>query len=191
MQMFIMKRVLVFLLVVIMLSIANAGSAQVRLIVDKAEKPAVATQIQGNKNDIKDALDNYFTKLGSNLKKSSGLYVAKNVSLPQLSTEKLDVYIKVDQLGKDKNNLSDVVMAVKPTSDVFVGDSSHQDIFALLPAYIQSFDGIVRDFVKQRTIDELNKKADKATKEKENLEKRAAKKEKEASKLTKEAKEVN
>jgi cell division protein FtsB len=189
--MFIMKRVLVFLLVVIMLSIANGGSAQVRLIVDKAEKPAVATQIQGNKNDIKDALDSYFTKLGSNLKKSSGLYVAKNVSLPQLSTEKLDVYIKVDQLGKDKNNLSDVVMAVKPTSDVFVGDSSHQDIFALLPAYIQSFDGIVRDFVKQRTIDELNKKADKATKEKENLEKRAAKKEKEANKLTKEAKEVN
>ncbi|MFC4233547.1 hypothetical protein ACFOW1_16720 [Parasediminibacterium paludis] len=186
-----MKQILVGVVTLFLLISTNTTTAQARLIVDKAEKPAVATQIQGNRNDIKDALDSYFTKLGSNLKKSSGLYTAKNVSLPQLSTSKLDIYIKVDQLGRDKNNLSDVVMAVKPTSDVFVGDSTHQEIFALLTAYIQSFDGIVKDFVKQRTIDELNKKADKATKEKENLEKRAAKKEKEAKKLTQDAKEVN
>jgi len=185
-----MKQILVGMVAFFLLATTSTAFAQARLIVDKAEKPAVATQIQGNKDDIKDALDNYFEKLGSNLKKSSGLYVAKNVSIPQLSTEKLDVYIKVNQLGRDKNNLSDVVMAVKPTSDVFAGDSSHREIFALLPSYIQSFDGIVKDFVKQRTVDELNKQAEKATKEKEKLEKRAAKKEKEAKKLTKEAKDV-
>lgn len=186
-----MKQILVSVVAFFLLTITSNTFAQATLLVDDAEKPAVTARIQGNKNDIKDALDAYFEKLGSNLKKSSGLYVAKNASIPQLSTEKLDVYIKVDQLGRNKNNLSNVIMAVKPTSDVFVGDSSHHEIFTLLPAYIQSFDGIVKDFVKQRTVDELNKQAEKALKEKEKLERRAAKKAKEAKKLAKEAKEVN
>ena len=185
-----MKLILKALVAILVLTTANNANAQTRIMIDNAEKPAVAIQIQGNKNDIRDALDVYFEKLGSNLKKSNGLYLAKNVSIPQLSTEKLDMYLKIDQLGKDKNNLSNIAMAVKTTSDMFVGDSSHKDIFALLPIYLQSFDQIVKDFVKQRSIDALNKQAAKATKKQGQLEKRAEKKGEEAKKLDLEAKKV-
>lgn len=190
-QILIMKQIFGVVIALVVFSTTNTALAQAKLLIDNSEKPAASVQIQGNKDDIKDALDVYFEKMGSSLKKSHGLYVAESVSIPQLSAEKLDVYLKVNQLGRDKNNLSDVLMAVKPTSDVFAGDSSHREIFVLLPAYLQGFDAIVKDFVKQRTIDGLNKEAAKATKKQEKLEKRAAKKAKEAKKLAKEAKEVN
>lgn len=186
-----MKHFFGVLIALIVFSTTNTLLAQAKLLIDNSEKPAASVQIQGNKDDIKDALDVYFEKMGSSLKKSRGLYIAENVSIPQLSTEKLDVYLKVSQLGRDKNNLSDVLMAVKPTSDVFAGDSSHREIFILLPAYLQSFDAIVKDFVKQRTIDGLNKESAKATKKQEKLERRAAKKGEQAKALDKEAKKVD
>ncbi len=190
-QILIMKQIFGVVIALLVFSTTNTALAQARLLIDNSEKPAATVQVQGNKDDIKNALDVYFEKMGSNLKKSGGLYVAENVSIPQLSTEKLDVYIKVSQLGRDKNNLSDVVMAVKPSSDVFAGDSSHREIFVLLPAYLQSFDAIVKDFVKQRTIDGLNKQSAKATKKQEKLKRRAAKKGEQARKLDKEAQKVD
>lgn len=186
-----MKKFFGVVIALVVFSATSTALAQARLLIDNSEKPAASTQVKGNKNDIKDALDVYFEKMGSSLKKSRGLYIAEKVSIPELYTEKVDVYLKVSQLGRDKNNLSDVVMAVKPSSDVFAGDSSHREIFVLLPAYLQSFDTIVKDFVKQRTINDLNKEAAKAIKKQEKLERRAAKKAKEAKKLAKEAKEVN
>lgn len=186
-----MKQIFGVVIALVVFSTTNTALAQARLLIDNSEKPAASVQIQGNKDDITDALDAYLEKMGSNFKKSGGLYVAEKVSIPQLSTEKLDVYLKVSQLGRDKNNLSDVVMAVKPTSDVFAGDSSHREIFVLLPAYLQSFDAIVKDFVKQRTIDGINNESAKATKKQEKLEKRAARKGEQASKLNKEAKKVD
>jgi hypothetical protein len=166
-------------------------NAQTTLIIDGASKAAVSAQISANDNDIKDAMDSYFQKLGSNLKKTRGFYVAKNVQLAQLSTVKLDMYFNIEQLGSNRNDLSNVTLAVKPTKDIFVGDSSHREIYTLLPQYILGFDQIVKDFIKQRTIDELNKDAAKATEKQNKLETRAAKKSKEARKLTEKASEVN
>ena len=150
--------------------------AQTTLIIDGASKTAVSAQISADDNDIRDAMDSYFEKLGSNLKKSHGFYVAKHVQLPQLSTDKLDMYFKIEQLGSNKNGLSNVTLAVKPTANVFVGDSSHKEIYTLLPQYLMGFDQIVKDFIKQRTINTLNKEAGKATDKQEKLERRAAKK---------------
>ncbi len=165
--------------------------AQTTLIIDGASKTAVSAQISADDNDIRDALDNYFEKLGSNLKKSHGFYVAKHVQLPQLSNDKLDMYFKIDQLGSNRNGLSNVSLAVKPTKDIFVGDSSHKEIYTLLPQYLMGFDQIVKDFVKQRTIDALNKDAAKAAEKQAKLERRAAKKGEESRKLTKKAGEVS
>lgn len=166
-------------------------NAQNTLIIDGASKAAVSAQIGADNNDIRDAMESYFKKMGSNLRRLHEFYVAKNVQLPQLSTEKLDMYFKIDQLGNNKNSLSNVTLAVKPTKDIFVGDSSHKEIYTLLPQYLMSFDQLVKDFIKQRTIDALNKDASKATDKQEKLEKRAAKKGREAKKLTEKASEVN
>lgn len=185
-----MKRMLCIVVTFCLLHTGYQLNAQTTIIVDGAAKPAVTAQLASNADDIKDALDAYFEKLGSNLRKSNGLHVAKNVLVPKISPEKIDIFFKINQQGNDKNNFSNVSMAVKQTTDVFVGDESHKEIFTLLPSYLQGFDQIVKDFVKQRTIDQLNKDAAKATKEKESLEKRANKKEAKATKLSKQAKNI-
>ncbi|MBC7652594.1 MAG: hypothetical protein H7101_12690 [Deinococcales bacterium] len=185
------KKTFTLFTIACLLFVGSQVNAQTTLIIDGASKSAVSTQINADDDDITDALHSYFKKMGSNLKKSDGFYIVKNVQLPQLSTEKLDMYFKIEQLGSNKNSLSNVSLAVKPTKDIFVGDSSHKEIYTLLPQYLQGFDPIVKEFIKQRTIDALNKDAAKATEKQMKLEKRAAKKGAEAKKLDKKAKEVN
>ena len=185
------KKTFTVLSIVCFLFVGYQLNAQSSLIIDGASKSAVSTQINANDGDITDALHSYFKKMGSNLKKSDGFYVVKNVQMPQLSTDKLDMYFKIEQLGSNRNGLSNVSLAVKPSKDIFVGDSSHKEIYTLLPQYLQGFDPIVKEYIKQRTIDALNKDATKATEKQMKLEKRAAKKGAEAKKLDKKASEVN
>ena len=181
-----MKKLYSVLLVIVLTSIGvNYLQAQATIKINDISKPAVSVEIKASDNDVKDALENYFEKMDAKWRSNGGLYSTSKVSIPQLSSDKLDLYFSINSTGRRNNEVTTVLMAVKPSADIFIGDAMSADMFAKMNGFANTFSDIVAAYIKQREIDKLTKEAKDDEKQRVKAERKAGKRTKDADKSKK------
>lgn len=160
--------------------------------VEGDERPAVEKIVNETSDDVIDALEDYFKSKGSRkVKKTKGVYTAKNVKIDELNPDELDIFYTVESIGKRKNKQTQILLAVHTSKAQFVGEGTHNQIIQNLPAFMDKLPTFVSDYKKRVEAERLQKEAEAAKKEKERLEKKAAKQAEKAAKLQKQAEEAS
>ncbi len=165
--------------IVLILGIVHAN-AQNNIIIDGASKPAVHFELKANDKDVKNAMEDYFKKAGGNLRGKRGFYSSKEMVIPQLGPTKMDVYFSFSSRGRRNSEVTTVLMAAKPSSDVFVGDSIPKDMFVKMDDFVKTIPTIVAEYLKAIEIEKLTKAANKDEKQQRSADKKAAKRTRDA-----------
>ena len=160
--------------------VVNTLQAQTTIKINDVSKPAVRTEVKASQNDVVEALENYFEKMNTKWRGNRGNYSTSKVSIPQLSANDVDLFFSINSSGRRNNEVTTVLMAVKPSADIFIGDAIPEDMFAKMSSYTNTFSDIVAAYIKQREIDKLTKEAKGDEKQRVRAEKKARKRTNEA-----------
>lgn len=136
-----MKPLKTFLLSAMLLALSpvvafsqNAKEIKVKLMKD--DQPALIATYNAPKDVVEDAIKDRFDKANFGKRKTTkGYSYWKEVSWPEVTSDKLDVYIKVD----GKNNESTVTMLVSKGYDNFVSTTSDALLVQKLKDFLASF----------------------------------------------------
>lgn len=164
-------------------ALVSAQTNETSVSYNKKKANGFVTDVSGNKEFVANSLDDYFKKsFNTRSTSSKGYKLYKGVSWPEVSSDKLDVYYKVDH--KKGNN--QVTMLVSKGYDNFISSSSAPSI----AGSVKDFMNTIKDkalsaanasalAVAQRSHDEAQREFDRAAKRDEDLRKEKAKIDKE------------
>lgn len=86
----------------------------------KTKLPATIVEVPQSASVTEAAIKQKFTQLGFTGKESKGVTVYKGVRIPQISTDLIDVYLKVDRKGKKDREECTVYFAIARGDGTFV-----------------------------------------------------------------------
>lgn len=150
---------------------------------NSAEASAFTLPIDAQKDDVSNSIENYFKNTFSARSSSSkGYRVFKAISWPEVSSDKLDVYYKVD----GRKGKSEVTMLVSKGYDNFVSNQSDAQAAAGIKNFLSGLNVKVGEYTKgvavaagTKALEEAQKEYNKYAKKVEDLNKEKSKLEKE------------
>lgn len=181
---------LALLTVLLTFSVANSLKAQSTIEIEGVAKPAVRIDFNANDKNVKDALEDYFEKMGHKWRSKRGLYSTTKTSLPQLSPNKMDLFFSIHSTGRGVNELTTLFMGIKPSVDMFIGDTIPADMFGKMNEFVKTLPAVVAEYVKQKEINKLTKKAANDEADRKKAERKATKQTNEAAESKKKLEEA-
>lgn len=132
---------------------------------NKADQPAFYIELNYPPDVVEEALKKHLKEsVGTKGNESRDVRAYKGVSLPQLSSDKLDVYTSVERKSKKEKDRSVVYLMISRGNDVFVSGSSDADLAQKAKDFLNSFMGTAAAYnheVQVKEQEEVVRKAQK------------------------------
>lgn len=156
-------------------AIVNAQSSETTESYNKTNVNGFVVNVEGAKDVVNTSLDDYFKRIFNGKSSSSkGYKLYKGVIWPEVSSEKLDVYYKVN----NKKNNNQVTMLVSKGYDNFVSSQSDPQIADAVKYFMNT----IQDkaiavsnanaiIASQKALDDAQKEYDRAVKKESDLNK--------------------
>lgn len=137
----------------------NTTYAQVNetsVSVNKNQSNAYTTSFEAEQSDVENTMEQELKKVLSSSKTSStkGFKLYKGVMLNAISTEKVDVYYKVES----KKKMSTVYLLVSKGYNNFVSSQNDPQMSANIVAFLSNLQVKVKEFEHTKAVDEQTKK---------------------------------
>ncbi|MEM7373607.1 MAG: hypothetical protein AAF587_33595 [Bacteroidota bacterium] len=138
----------------------------------KETKNALSIVLRGQSKNVSAVLDQKFKlATGSKAKVKSGLKMYEGVHHADLSSNRMDVYYKVDRVGKSDKNSSRITLFMSSGNMNFMTSETFPEEMANATDFLQGLEYDVKIYEMELAIEDQEKVIAKAIKEQEKLEK--------------------
>ena len=177
----------------------SAQSARTTVEIDGQVQPAVSINVNEQEDFVKESLNNLLKNAGAKTDRNRHAIIAKHATIPGVSAEPVDLYIKLDSKGKGKNEVTTVWVTInKNPQTILTTDTSADAAYEKALAYVNTFPDKIAADRKEQQVKELTNKMDDASddlksaeKKKNKADKKLEKKQKELKKAQEELKKVD
>lgn len=120
-----MKKLMYTLFAILVFNTAAISQASYVFIEYKdAQRPAIQNEFSFSEKIVSDAIEDRLGKMGYKGKDSKGYTVYKGVVLPELGSQPLDLYFKVDRKSRKDKDVAVVNMLISTGNESFVTEIS-------------------------------------------------------------------
>lgn len=114
---------------------ASAQSREGSVTVNKKQEPAIVVDLPFSASTAEDAIKSEMKKKGHAAKESKGFMVYKDVLIPEISKDRVDLYIKTERRSRKEKDASIVYVGVAKGSEQFIGRDVDPALFSGTRAY--------------------------------------------------------
>lgn len=164
-----MKKI-IFTLISISLFQASFSQARYTFIAFKdVQKPALQAEYPYPEKTVSNAIDAKLTRLGFKGKDYKGYTVYRSVNLPELGSQRYDLYFKVDRKSRKEKDAAVVNMLISAGNENFIDESSNSEVINNGKSFLDNLMPSIAAYDLQQQINALEEILNKAEKKYKNL----------------------